>query len=273
MCKGIKDCPCNKKYLLNFEAEPFEADTEFDEEQADALMEFDEGPELIEPETDNVTESEVKRRSRRVRYFTCNNAERSQIENALQMSVPVDALRSAVDAAAGRAVSWLLNAARALQRPRSNNTKTFFREAFKTTPEFVPTWRPPSASWRDRGELVRIRLMRTAKILDGGWIRYFCWGSQAHCPECTGAPSTYYACSSWGRRYVICLGQSFWIAWRDGDAVTLAATLLHEALHIYFGRTVAHGERGPYGNAFCYERFVLRINGIPLPQATVNGCP
>lgn len=32
MCKGIKHCPCNKEYQLNFETEPFEVYSEFDEE-------------------------------------------------------------------------------------------------------------------------------------------------------------------------------------------------------------------------------------------------
>lgn len=283
MCRGIKDCPCNKKYLLNFEDEPFETDTEFDEEvglfeefdeeQLDTFLEFGEEPELIELETDTVPESEVKRRSRRVRHFTCSNAERSQIENLLQMSVSTETLRSEVNTLAGTAVSWALSAARALERsPRSNQTKQLFREAFGTSPEFVPSWRLPSYSWKDRGGLVAIRLRSAAKILDEGWIRYFCWGSPAHCPECTGDPSTYYACSSW-KRYIICLGEDFWKDWQNRRTVSMISTLLHECFHIYYGHLIGHGERGRYSDANCYVRFVLRFNGQPVPPRIASRCP
>lgn len=57
-----------------FDKEPFEIDTEFDEEaglfeefdeeQSDTLLEFDGRPELSEPETDNVLQTEVDRRSK-----------------------------------------------------------------------------------------------------------------------------------------------------------------------------------------------------------------
>jgi len=37
----------------------------------------------------------------------------------------------------------------------------------------------------------------------------------------------------------LCLGQGFWRAWQSGDTATTPSTLLHEALHIYFGTTVS----------------------------------
>jgi hypothetical protein len=119
---------------------------------------------------------------------------------------------------------------------------------------------------------VAIRLNAVAKILGGGWIRYFCWGDPSHCSECTSKPPTYFACSSWGKRYVICLGQAFWRAWQGRDTATMASTLVHEALHIYFGRLIAHREKGRYGNADCYERFVIRMNDQFLHAATASAC-
>jgi peptidoglycan hydrolase-like protein with peptidoglycan-binding domain len=47
--------------------------------------------------------------------------------------------------------------------------------------------------------------------------------------------------------------------------------LLHEALHIYFGTTVAHS--GSTGNAQCYQRLMLRLNGIRVHALTVQRCP
>jgi hypothetical protein len=128
----------------------------------------------------------------RVGSFTCSNAERSQVETFLGMSIPVATLRAAVESAAARAVSLATRAADALDRSRRTaTTRQVFCEAFGVTPEFVPPWRATLRGvvrWRDLGELVAIRLRDVAKILDGGCIRYFCWGTPARCPESTTPP-------------------------------------------------------------------------------------
>lgn len=231
-------------------------------------------PESIgEDEWGTVREFEGKSpASRRVRFFTCSNAQKVQIENFLKMSIPVEALRSAVDSAAGIAVASAHKAARSLETvPRPKKTRDLFCQAFGVMPEFVPPWRPARARWKDLGGLVAIRLRNAAKIVDGGWIKYFCWGSPAHCPECPDSPPTYFACSSFKGKYITCLGQDFWRAWQNRDNATMASTLLHEALHIYFGRTVS--DQRFTGNANCYERFVVQFNGLFLHSATASNCP
>lgn len=211
---------------------------------------------------------------RRARLFTCSNTERASVVGFLGTPVTVQALRAAVEAAAGRAVVLASSSAAALEiSPRTPSTRRLFCEAFGVFPEFVPPWRATLKGvvrWRDLGELVAIRLRRAARILDGGFIRYFCWGSQAHCPECPGDPATYFACSSFLGSYLICLGGLFWRAWQAGDTATTASTLLHEALHIFFSRTVS--DVGRSGNANCYERFVVRFNGLALHPATAANC-
>jgi hypothetical protein len=53
----------------------------------------------------------------------------------------------------------------------------------------------------------------------------------------------------------------------------MASTLIHEALHIYFEGLVMHGERGGrYGNANCYERFVMTFNGLRVHPDTDAAC-
>ena len=211
----------------------------------------------------------------RVGTFTCTDSDRANIENLLSMSIPVPTLRSAVESAAGAAVSLTTAAAASLDRPaRTAASRAAFCAAFGVAPEFVPPWRATLrgvVKWRDLGELVAIRLRDVAKILDGGCIHYFAWGSPGHCPECTEDPPTYFACSSFRGLYIICLGPGFWQAWQVRDTVTLDLTLLHEALHIYFSTTVAH--QGRTGNAFCYESFISRINRLPVPQVTTQACP
>jgi hypothetical protein len=198
-----------------------------------------------------------------VKHFHCTPPDLAEVEKHLKISVSDQDLKAAVENAARNAVSWAWNAASALQMsPWSNRTKNLFRDAFGTFPECVPRWRPATAGWVDRGDLVAIRLNSTAKILFGGSIRYFCWGSSAHCPGCEADVATYFACIS-PSRYRICLGGRFWEAWRGRREHTLALTLLHEALHIYFTSIIGreHEKKGPYGNAFCYELFVGLFSG------------
>jgi hypothetical protein len=214
-------------------------------------------------------------RGKRVGKLTCGTPELAAVRAFLKRpTITGPTLRAAIEGAAARAVLLARHSAAALDSSaRTTRTRRLFCEAFGVAPEFVPPWRAGLSGvvrWRDLGELVAIRLRDVARILDGGCIHYFCWGSQAHCPECPGAP-TYFACSSFLNRYVICLGQGFWRAWQSGDTATTASTLLHEALHIYFGRTVS--DRGRSGNANCYERFTVRLHSLPLHPATSGNCP
>jgi outer membrane protein OmpA-like peptidoglycan-associated protein len=213
----------------------------------------------------------------RVGSFSCSDAERTQVEAIVQMSVPVATLKAAVESAAARAVSLATKAATALdQANRTAAVRSVFCEAFGVMPEFVPPWRATLRAvvrWKNLGELVAIRLRDVAKILDGGCIRYFCWITTAHCPDCPQSakdPGSRYACSDFHGRYLICLGGLFWKRWQEGDTVTTATTLLHEALHIYFRRTIQ--EQGRTGNANCYERFVARLQNLFLHPDTAGNC-
>src|SRR5262245_24699242 len=124
----------------------------------------------------------------RVGSFTCSDADRTQVEGVVQMSVPVATLRAAVESAASRAVSLATRGATALdQAHRTAAIRTVFCEAFGVMPEFVPPWRATLRGvvrWKDLGELVAIRLRDVAKILDGGCIKYGCWITTALCPDC-----------------------------------------------------------------------------------------
>jgi hypothetical protein len=214
---------------------------------------------------------------KRVGNFSCDAADKAQVERVVGGPVDVATLRSVVEAAAGAAVSLASSSAFALdQANRTNSTRATFCEAFGVMPEFVPPWRGSLRGvvrWKDLGELIAIRLRDVAKILDGGCIHYFCWVTRAHCPDCirsSAAPDSVFACSDFHGRYLICLGGGFWKAWHDGDNITTDSTLLHEALHIYFGTTIK--EKGRSGNANCYERFVLRLHNLFLHPSTASSC-
>jgi hypothetical protein len=249
---------------------------ELEEEILETVYESSLESDLLLPELEarHVPPGRCTPLGKRVGNFTCSNAEIAAIRAFLALpTVTAPTLRAAVEAAAGRAVPLATRAADALDRSRrTDRTRRIFCEAFGVSPEFVPPWRAGLRGvvrWRDLGELVAIRLKDVAKILDGGCIHYFCWGSPSHCPECSGPP-TYFACSSFLGRYIICLGQGFWRAWRAGDTATTASTLLHEALHIYFRRTVS--DSGRSGNANCYERFAVRLQNLALHPATAANC-
>jgi peptidoglycan hydrolase-like protein with peptidoglycan-binding domain len=209
----------------------------------------------------------------RVRRFTCSAADLTAIGAVVGRAVTAAELQKAVEDAAAQASAWIANARRALgAAPRSEETRRLFFESFAAYPEVVPSWRKASYSWADLGALVALRIRRAQEIIDGGQIRYACWHSAANCPECAGSsPQNIFACSSFKGDYRMCFGAPFWRAFRDGDTATMASTVMHESLHIYFGRTVS--DVGSTGNANCYERFVLRVNRARLHGATIQSCP
>jgi hypothetical protein len=220
----------------------------------------------------SVPRGSVGRLQRRVRSFQCTAAEHRSVEGFLGVSIPPGDLRAAADAASQLLSAWMGQAAGELRvSPRSAATSALFHEAFGADPGWVPRWRPAGATWVDFGDLIARRLTNAATIVDAGSIQYFCWGSPAHCPECTFPHPAYFACSSFLGAYRICLGENFWVAWQAGDVTTMGSTLLHEALHIYYGQTVS--DAGRSGNANCYERFVVSMNGVFMHPATAANCP
>lgn len=217
-----------------------------------------------------------------LRRLICNApADLNSIAAALgRPAVTIAEVRTILGTAIQQSVSWLQAAARALERSRRNNaTRQIFRAAFDTLPESIPNWRKPGETW-DRGDIVRRRLLSAANILAGGYMNYYCWGPN-HQPGWGWDAGTYAMVQA--GRYRIYLGRAFW---NDGTAqqeINRTSTLVHEALHIYYETVVdpagTYACRTRYGNAFCYERYVLQFNGIAVPAfvqtccAHAGGCP
>ena len=241
-------------------------------ELAHVVQQNEESARLTQLNT-NLSTVQDQKIQRRVRYFVCNSSDQTSIGGTISMSVSPATLRSAVNTASDTAAAWADNAVSLLRvSPRSGGIRNAFHDAFAAFPEWVPPWFATlGARWVDFGDLIAQRLQRVANILSAGWIQYYCWGSPARCPECTSMPPTYDACSSYLGRYLICLGPGFWRLWAAGNTDHMALILLHEALHIYFSRTVAHTGRS--GNAFCYERFIAQANGRPIQPGDAAACP
>jgi hypothetical protein len=205
-----------------------------------------------------------------VKDLICSDSDLRKLNRLLNRTPPLtkDSLRQRVEDEARDAVAWIQTAAKALvSTKRTLATNQFFKEAFGTTPDAVPSpsWLPSGKSW---GEIVSKRLQRAGEILAGGNIEYRC-GSPQTCPLCKralGAP--YYGCSEHGQ-YYICLGLDFWKAW-DSEPETQISTLIHEALHIYFD-IVEHGV-DRLNNANCYVRFVRRCNGAVISKRLDKEC-
>ena len=201
--------------------------------------------------------------------FSCTNAERAQVQTVLGRVVTEAELRHAVGTAVAQAQRDARVASRALRvRPRSVRTSRIFRSIFNVPLTFVPAWRPGNASWLDLGELVALRIENGSRILGGGYMHFFCWGSAARCPECTEPPTSYRACSSYQGRHHICLGREWWEWYRNGHRGFMASTLLHEAMHIYF-RLEHHKAtvgRPSVNNIYCYDTLIAIVSGrTPKP--------
>jgi hypothetical protein len=112
--------------------------------------------------------------------------------------------------------------------------------------------------WTGRGRrsvYVLIRRLRGARqILADGWMKYTCVGGpdfplgncRASCTPPKGLIRHAVTCPGHSR---IVLCAPWWSDHPDGQA----GTLLHEALHIYFGSI---GDTGIFANAHIYEQFV-----------------
>ncbi len=198
------------------------------------------------------------------RLFSCTDAERTHVAGVLGRPISAAQARAAVGGAMTKARRDASTVVRALRtHPRSSRTTRIFRSVFNVPPTFVPDWRPANASWRDLGELVAIRVENAARIVVGGHMRVFCWGSVANCPECTSPPTDYVACSSYRGRYHICLGRQWWLWHGAGKLGFTGSTFLHEALHIYF-RLEHHRAtvgRPSVNNVYCYETLIALLVG------------
>lgn len=210
-----------------------------------------------------------------VSKLRCTAADLAAISGVVGRPVSAAEVRTAITTAVERAVRFLLNAAQPLTHPRPGSgpgviMRLNFLEAFGVAPEFVPTWRPAGARW-DRGAVVRERLRCAARILANGSIRYRCWGPLSCRDLAPWTPGLFARVNAGKLR--ICFGEAFWQAFgQPGHATELASTILHEALHIYFHTIGDTRERGPFGLAACYERFVLVMNGVDLPQFVLDNC-
>lgn len=209
------------------------------------------------------------------RLFSCTAPELARVSHTVGRTVTAAEARRAVSDAMGLARREATAVATALRaHRRSSRTTRIFRSVFNVPPTFVPNWRPANATWRDIGDLVAIRIDNAARILVGGHMRVFCWGSAARCPECTSPPTSYVACSSYRGRYHICLGEQWWQWYRGGQRGFIASTMMHESLHIYF-RLEHHKAttgRPSVNNIFCYEALVALLMGRALKPGLRDRC-
>lgn len=217
--------------------------------------------------------------SRIIRSLTCKPHELRSVQAVLGRRTTYRELESGLKQRAKIAATWCIKAAQALEKnPRSTTARRIFLQAFRVRPEYAAEWLKKQ-SWNSRGALVAHRLRRVATMLTDGSIRYFCKGHKAYCPECVDASNPSYntwtddfACSSFAKKRVICLGEAFWEQWKGGHVSDNINTLMHEALHIYFGNLIAHGHRGKFSDANCYSLFVLQMNKKPVPARVRARC-
>jgi hypothetical protein len=171
-------------------------------------------------------------------------------------------------------VKLLRKAAADLQRgKRTQATSDLFLKIFRVRPGFVPKWLKTTANIRDRGDVVRVRCERVADLLASGRIKFFCKITATNCPEC-GSDNTPFACSSFGKLRVICLGLGFWDDMRAGRVTSMVSTLMHEPFHIYFGREVTEhrDSAGKFGGINCILQFIFESNRRIAPPRVLKAC-
>lgn len=159
-------------------------------------------------------------------------------------------------------------------------TRDALQRRFRMNADDRSIW--TSSGARSIRSLIR-RLRGARQILADGWMRYVCVGLPTidftlGGRRCRSDPNdgcvgdTVAAACPGVSQIVLC--RPFW---RDADNNVRsldfrASTLLHEALHIYFGFIADQGT-GNFANAHCYEQFVLDMNWVDVPGEFVGSCP
>lgn len=177
------------------------------------------------------------------------------------------------------AIRMLRVAATRLKRGnRSAQTRAIFKKIFRVPPSFVPTWLKQTNAIKDRGDVVAVRCRRVADLLASGTIRFFCRVTATNCPDC-GNDNSPFACSSWGKHNVICLGSLTWNDMKNNNLPSIRSTVMHEPFHIYFGKYVTEhtthpdgSSVGKFGGIDCIVRFVFEVNGQAPVQTDVDAC-
>jgi hypothetical protein len=254
---------------LVFEVLPFALDRQFEGE-------------TYEGESETARGAMVPRRAAGVRYVTDFSGPAAECVVSLRRAGKTKAQALAIiNAQIGVAVAMLRKAASALQRGgRTQWTKDLFLRIFRVRPEYVPTWLKPTASIKDRGDVVATRCARVADLLASGKLKLFCTINATNCPDCSNDSSDF-ACSSWGgeskaprNSRVICLGDAFWNDMKAGNTGSLLATLMHEPFHIYFGLYVTEhrSTAGKFGGINCIVRFAFEANRSNAPGRVNQRC-
>jgi hypothetical protein len=235
-------------------------------------------------------EDEAPRRAAPRRYVKDFSGPAAECVTALRRAGTTRAKALAtINEQIGVAIKMLRKAAADLERgKRSKATRDLFLKIFRVRPEFVPKdWFKPTASIKDRGDVVRVRCARVAAMLAGGRIRYFCAINGTNCPACATASPASPGCSSFGgsgaaarSSLVICLGTQFWDMMKADSTDEVLAVLMHEPFHIYFGQYVTehqgdnprHSNVGKFGGVYCIARFVFETNRRTAPTWTNDRC-
>ena len=212
----------------------------------------------------------------RVRYVKDFSGPAAECTAALRRAGKTRAEALAIiNAQIGVAIAMLRKAATDLKRgSRSSATNNLFLKIFRVRPDFVPTWLKPTATIKDRGDVVATRCKRVADLLASGTLKYFCAINTTNCPDCPTPVG--YACSSWGNDKVVCLGDDFWDCMKAGDTPILLAVLMHEPFHPYFGQYVTVHDldlkRGKFGGVYCIQKFVFETNRRVTPKFVDKWC-
>ena len=208
-----------------------------------------------------------------VRHVICSAADLAEITGVVGRPMSAAQVRAAITKGVNEAVKLLTTAAASLHprpargTPERDRLDLNFREAFGVASDHVPSWRPAGQTW-DRGGVVRERLRCAARILSNGSIKYHCWGPRS-CPADDWTEQSFAKARPGELR--LCFGENFWTAFADEEN-DVVLTMLHEALHIYFELIVDPPVKERFANVSCYERFVLLMNKVPVPEFTTTNC-
>ena len=149
--------------------------------------------------------------------------------------------------------------ARAIELARRAELLLFLQRVTATTPGYVPDpdvdaalmnrfgLAVTNAADRPTIAIIELELQRVRELLESGWLRYICRDAGCAGEWASAIPQDRF----------IRLCNPFWSA---GNVNQQGATILHEALHVWWDQIDDQGAR-PLHNAHCFEQLALDVAG------------
>jgi len=202
---------------------------------------------ILQQQENGMSHGQIQRRVRR-RYVSCWHPSQAGHGGLWNPRRTGDEVVNTITAADARAITVAENAENQISNLRANRGNAGYVPPVVLRDAFRSRFNIDVMTVSDRQlELIQRRFRRVREILEGGWIRYTCRGSDCEADDWGYADEGIYRIHLCNRFY-------------SDTANERGGSILHEVFHIYFPH-IEDWEAPALANAHCYEQFARLLLG------------